>query len=81
MLENIVELFSSPSWDWRIATALAILAPLLFTYLVTLWESTPPTAQKDGTLKRPPTLPYVIPYLGHLPAFGWDGNSLMRSAV
>jgi len=81
MLEGIVEAFGSLSWDWRITTALAILAPLLFTYLTTLWESTPPHIQENRTLKRPPTLPYVIPWLGHLPAFGWDGNSLMRSAV
>jgi hypothetical protein len=81
MLENIVELYWSRSWDWRIIVALAILTPLLFTYLVTLWESIPPRPRKDGTLRRPPTLPYVVPWLGHLPAFGWDGNSLLRNAV
>jgi hypothetical protein len=81
MLENIIELYKLQTWDWRITVALAILTPLLFTYLSTFWESTSALRQKDATLRRPPTLPYVLPWLGHLPAFGRDGNSLLRRAV
>jgi hypothetical protein len=81
MLENLVELYGPRNWDWRITVAVAILTPLLFTYLVTLWESTSPLRQKNAALKHPPTLPYVLPWLGHMPAFGMDGNSLLRAAA
>jgi hypothetical protein len=81
MFEYLIELYKSQAWDWKITVAVAVLAPLLFTYLATLWESTTLIRQKNGRLKRPPTLPYVLPYLGHLPSFGVDGNSLLRAAV
>ena len=61
-----------------------VLSPFLFTLLFTLWKARRVIAVAESTppgLKRPPTLPYAVPYIGHLFRFMLDGHSLMSNAA
>lgn len=78
------ELLLSGDLRVPIFLTLAVLAPFLSTWLVTSWkarcaitlaETTPPG------LKRPPTLPYAIPFIGHLFQFLWDRSSFLSNAA
>lgn len=63
---------------------LAVLGPFLSTWLVTSWKARRAIAVAETTpagLKRPPTLPYVVPFIGHLFQFMWDGHSFLSKAA
>lgn len=63
---------------------LVVLAPFLSTLLVTSWRARRAIAVAEITppgLKRPPTLPYAIPFIGHLFQFMWDGHWFMSNAA
>lgn len=63
---------------------LALLGPFLSTWLVTSWKARRAIALAETTppgLKRPPTLPYAIPFIGHLIQFMWDGNSFLSNTA
>ena len=63
---------------------LAVLAPFLSTWLVTSWKARRAIAVAETTpsgLKRPPTLPYAVPFIGHLIQFMWNGHSLLSNAA
>ena len=65
--------------DYR-AALLVIVMPLVLTYLVSWWNSALPCRQANG-LKRPPTVPYVLPYIGHSIEFGTNGRGFLMSNV
>lgn len=72
--------------DFRVPIflSLAVLAPFLLTWLVTSWKARRAIALAEITpagLKRPPTLPYAVPFIGHLIQFLWDRGSFMSNAA
>lgn len=67
---------------WGTLTSLiAFSLPFVVTYFVTALKAA--TTVKDETVKsgRPPTLPYAIPWLGHMFDFLSDGDRLLASGV
>ncbi|KAJ3536611.1 hypothetical protein NM208_g6648 [Fusarium decemcellulare] len=56
---------------------LTIAMPLLLTYLITLWNSTS-LPGNAGPLKRPRTVPYMLPNLGHGLAWGLRGTEFLH---
>ena len=63
---------------------IAVLGPFLSTWLVTSWKARRAIALAESTpsgLKRPPTLPYAVPFIGHLIQFMWDGTSFLSNAA
>lgn len=73
-------------WDLRAAVflTLAVAFPFFLTLLITSWRARRAFAVAETTapgLKRPPTLPYAVPFLGHLFQFMRDGNSFMLNAA
>ena len=49
--------------------------------LVWLFLSGRHDRQGEKGLRRPPTLPSIIPFVGHLPEFVYDGGKLLRKAA
>lgn len=80
MTESVVNFFGTRDWDWKVISALTLCVPFLLTYFITLWNSTAAIRYKNATLKRPPTYPYVIPWLGHLISYGLDADSFLKAA-
>lgn len=67
---------------WEIIVSLiALFLPFMVAYFVTAWYAA--IAVKDKAVKsgRPPTLPYIIPWLGHMFDFLSDGGRLLASGV
>jgi hypothetical protein len=67
---------------WEISTTLnALLLPFVVTYSITIWKAA--TAVQGQTMKsgRPPTLPYMIPWLGHVFDFLSDGSHVLAAGV
>ncbi len=73
-------------WGLRVPIlfALAVTGPLFLTLLITSWSARRAVAVAKRTapgLKRPPTLPYVIPFVGHVFQFMRDGHRFMSSTA
>lgn len=60
-----------------VVALVTIAMPLLLTYLTTLWNSTslPPS---NSPLKRPRTVPYMLPYLGHSLTYAMRGRDFLQ---
>ncbi|KAK2776757.1 hypothetical protein FQN52_003283 [Onygenales sp. PD_12] len=78
MIEGVLGLGGGS--DWRITLLWLITTPLFVTYLITTLNSTP-LPNKFRSSKRPRTLPYVVPFLGHLVSFGLRGRAMMLEAA
>lgn len=67
--------------DWKLLAAAAITSMLFITYVVTSLQSVLAmnSAKQDG--KRPPTVPYWIPFLGNVIFFFWNGPRLTAQVV
>jgi hypothetical protein len=67
---------------WEIITSLtALFLPFVVTYFVTAWRAATAFNGKTVTSGRPPTLPYIVPWLGHVFDFLSDGGRLVASGV
>ena len=69
-------------YGWEITTALiAILLPFVLTYIITTWNAATAAKDKSAASTRPPTLPYMIPWLGHAVEFISDGGRVLAAGV
>lgn len=73
-------------WDLRMTffLMLVVIGLFLLTLLIPSLRGGRDAAVARTTssgLKRPPTLPFAVPFLGHLFQFLWDGHSLMSNAA
>lgn len=83
------ELFSNLQlWDWEIrailSSLLVFIGPFLMTWTITSWNAKRAIAVAQTVspgLKRPPTLPYYIPFLGHAFQFMGNGGRLMSKTT
>jgi len=68
-------------WDLSIVTAFLITA-FAITILTTRIITGNGTIQSEGAGKgsRPPMLPYWVPFIGHLPKFLHDPETLLQQA-
>jgi hypothetical protein len=67
-------------YRWEIiATLIALFLPFVLTYIATTWQAA--TAAKRKIAGSPPTLPYMIPWLGHAISFMADGGRLLTAGV
>ncbi|KAL8754254.1 MAG: hypothetical protein Q9184_005168 [Pyrenodesmia sp. 2 TL-2023] len=68
----------------QLAVVLIALASIsLLTWMITSWRANRAMALASRTalgLKRPPTMPYSEPFIGHILKFRKDGHSLMSRA-
>lgn len=67
--------------DWRLLAAAAVTSMIFITYVVTSLQSflAMNSAKQHG--KRPPTVPYWIPFVGNVISFFWDGPRLAAKVV
>jgi hypothetical protein len=71
-------------YRWELLTAVCVLLPLVTTYVVTLiasWWVMRRARDGEKEAKKPPTLPYVIPFLGHLVRYMRDGQKTTMDGV
>ncbi|PYH94734.1 cytochrome P450 [Aspergillus ellipticus CBS 707.79] len=82
-VRQLLEHVSFQDWSWeRSVTAVISLSLLLFLLASSLRKSEVVIDQTTGKeLKRPPTLPYSLPILGHSIWFLRDGHQLMLAAA
>ena len=67
--------------DWKLMAVLSITSLLVVTYVITWWQSTIAMRSYEKHGRRPPILPYWLPYLGHLVPFLRDGPRLAAELV
>jgi hypothetical protein len=81
----MLQIFSNnglfPYWLEITTTLIALFLPFVVTYTITTWKAA--TAVQGRTVKsgRPPTLPYMIPWLGHVFDFLSDGSRVLAAGV
>lgn len=63
-------------WDWKLVLVLVVISIFPATYLVTSLRSMKALSSRKQYGKRPPILPYWIPFLGSLASFVRDGPRL-----
>ncbi|MCJ1468018.1 hypothetical protein MMC07_006644 [Pseudocyphellaria aurata] len=68
-------------WDWKLVLALAVISTLAGTYLVTSWRSVVALTSHKQHGKRPPILPYWIPFVGSLIPYVRDTSRLAAKLV
>lgn len=69
-----------PSFPWPANAAVAVVAPLLLTYLITLWNSFPSNHKGSG-LRKPRSVPYLLPYIGHSLTYKARGRDFLLENV
>jgi hypothetical protein len=64
------------NYDWKLMAVVTLASILLSTYLTTTIQSTMAmwSSRKQG--KKPPIVPYWIPFLGSVIPYLWDGPGL-----
>lgn len=67
--------------DWKLLAAAAITSMLFTTYAVTSLQSVLAMNSAKQHGKRPPTVPYWIPFVGNVISFFWDGPRLAAKVV
>jgi hypothetical protein len=67
--------------DWKLMIVLAVASTLLMTYLITSVQSAIAWRSHKEHGKRPPILPYWIPFVGNLISYLWDGPRLAAKIV
>lgn len=71
---------STSQWDWKIKIGAGLLLLTLATYLTTSLESWI-VIQSKKKEKRPPTVPYWIPFVRNLIPFLWDPARFFHRAT
>lgn len=69
------------SHDCKLLAAAAITSMLFITYVVTSLQSVLAMNSAKQHGKRPPTVPYWIPFLGNVISFFWNGPRLTAQVV
>ncbi|MCJ1468680.1 hypothetical protein MMC07_007309 [Pseudocyphellaria aurata] len=67
--------------DWKLVLALAVISTLAGTYLITSLRSVVALTSHKQHGKRPPVLPYWIPFVGSVIPFVRDGPRLAAKLV
>ena len=65
ILESILQ------YDWRVRTATSLCLAFVLTYLATSVKSSM-AIRSTRTQKKPPIVPYWLPFFGNLFPFLWD---------
>ncbi|KAM3555214.1 hypothetical protein ARSEF4850_006118 [Beauveria asiatica] len=73
--------------DWRVFAPIGVhtvvwslVAIISLTYITTSLQGAK-AARKASGGSEPPTLPYAVPVLGHLPEFLWSAENFLRKAT
>jgi hypothetical protein len=64
-----------------VITIFALFLPFVLTYFTTSWRAAAASQSNVVRRKHPPTLPYTIPWLGHVFEFLADGGALLAKGA
>lgn len=69
-------LLQATNLDWKLVAILVVASILFSTYLATTMQSALAMRSSKKQGKRPPIVPYWVPFLGSVVPYLWDGPRL-----
>lgn len=80
-LDSKAKLMRVIDHDWKLMLITAIASILLLTYLATWSQSILAMRSSKPHGKRPPILPYWVPFVGSITSYLWDGPGLAANIM